>query len=108
LGQHRVKDFNDASWIFQLRPERFPPLRTISNTNLPRPVSAFVGRDGEKAEVRTMLLGGARLVTLWGVGGAGKTRLAIEVAVELVPDFKNGVYWVGLAALRAPRSEERR
>src|SRR5439155_8296677 len=102
LGEHRGKDFDEPVWLFQLGSERFPPLRTISNPNLARPVSGFVGRDGEEAEVRTMLLDGARLVTLWGVGGAGKTRLAIEVAAELVSDFKNGVYWVGLATLRDP------
>jgi predicted ATPase/class 3 adenylate cyclase len=100
LGEHRVKDFSDPVWIFQLGSERFPPLRTISNTNLPRPASSFVGRERERAEVSSIFRDGARLVTLLGPGGAGKTRLAIEAAAELVPDFRNGVFWVGLAPLR--------
>ena len=51
LGEHRVKDFDEPVWIFQLGGESFPPLKTISNTNLPRPVSSFVGREREVAEV---------------------------------------------------------
>src|SRR5213596_1775524 len=53
LGEHRLKDFAEPVWIFQLGRERFPPLRTISNTNLPRPLSAFVGREREKEELRS-------------------------------------------------------
>ena len=102
LGEHRVKDFADPVWIFQLGAERFPPLRTISNTNLPHPASTFVGRQRELSEVTALLENGARLVTLAGAGGSGKTRLAIEAAAELVPRFKNGVFWVGLAAVREP------
>jgi predicted ATPase len=102
LGEHRLKDIDRAVWLFQLGEERFPPLRTISNTNLPRPASSFVGREGGVSEVVSLLQDGARLVTLSGPGGAGKTRLAIEAAAELVPEFKNGVFWVGLAALRDP------
>jgi predicted ATPase len=102
LGEHRLKDFADPVWIFQLGTERFPPLKTISNTNLPRPASSFVGRERERAELASLLRDGARLITLCGPGGAGKTRLAIEAAAELVPDFRNGVYWVGLAAVRDP------
>jgi predicted ATPase len=102
LGEHRVKDFSEPVWIFQLGEERFPPLKTISNTNLPRPASSFVGRQREVSEVAELLQDGARLVTLSGPGGSGKTRIAIESAAELVPEFKNGVFWVGLAALRDP------
>ena len=102
LGEHRVKDFTEPVWIFQLGKERFPPLRTISNTNLPRAVSAFVGRQRELGDVTALLEDGARLLTLSGAGGSGKTRLAIEAAVELIPSFRNGVFWVGLAALRDP------
>jgi predicted ATPase len=103
LGEHRVKDFNEPVWIFQLGDERFPPLKTISNTNLPRPVSSFVGRERELGEVVALLQNGGRLVTLSGPGGSGKTRLAIEAATELVPEHRNGVFWVALAALRDPR-----
>ena len=100
LGEHRVKDFAASVWIFQLGKERFPPLKTISNTNLPRPASSFVGREREVSGVVELFEDGARLVTLSGAGGSGKTRLAIESAAELVPEFRNGVFWIGLAALR--------
>jgi hypothetical protein len=102
LGEHRLKDFSEPVWIFQLGEERFPPLKTISNTNLPRPASSFVGRELEVSEVVELMHDGARLVTLSGSGGSGKTRLAIESAAELVPEFRNGVFWVGLGALRDP------
>jgi NB-ARC domain len=102
LGEHRLKDFAEPVWIFQLGSGRFPPLRTISNTNLPRPASAFVGRERERAELVSLLREGARVVTLCGPGGSGKTRLAVEAAAELVSEFRNGVFWVGLAALRDP------
>jgi len=102
LGEHRLKDFAEPMPIFQLGADRFPPLKTISNTNLPRPASSFVGRDTEVAEVAALLQDGARLLTLTGPGGTGKTRLAIEAAATLVPEFKAGVFWVGLAQLRDP------
>jgi predicted ATPase len=100
LGEHRLKDFDEPTSIYQLGDERFPPLKTISNTNLPRPASSFVGRDAEVAQVAARLRDDVRLLTLTGPGGSGKTRLAIEAAATLVPDFKAGVFWVGLAALR--------
>jgi predicted ATPase/class 3 adenylate cyclase len=102
LGEHRLKDFDEAVSIFQLGSKRFPPLKTISNTNLPRPASSFVGRDREVEEVVSLLQDGARLLTLTGPGGSGKTRLAIEAAAAVVPEFKAGVFWVGLATLRDP------
>ncbi|MBV9310122.1 MAG: tetratricopeptide repeat protein [Solirubrobacterales bacterium] len=102
LGEHRLKDFPEPVSIFQLGSERFPPLKTISNTNLPRPASSFVGRAREVEELVTLVRSGARLVTLFGPGGSGKSRLAIEAASELLPAFKAGVFWVGLAALRDP------
>jgi predicted ATPase len=100
LGEHRLKDFEEPVWIYQLGEGAFPPLKTISNTNLPRPASSFVGREREVAEVVSLLRDGARLVTLTGPGGSGKTRLSIEAASELVPEARNGVFWVGLATLR--------
>ena len=99
LGEHRLKDFAQPIRIFQLGKGRYPPLKTISNTNLPRPASSFIGREQEVEEV-VSLVRGTRIVTLTGPGGSGKTRLAIEAATELVPEFRNGVVWVGLAALR--------
>ena len=99
LGEHRLKDFAEPVALFQLGSERFPPLKTISNTNLPRPASSFIGRERESAEVVALFREGARFVTLDGPGGSGKTRLAIEAASELVGSFKAGVFWVGLAGL---------
>jgi predicted ATPase len=99
LGEHRLKDFDEPVWIYQLGARRFPPLKTLSNTNLPRPASSFVGRERELAEVVALFRDGARLVTLTGAGGSGKTRLGIEAASELVPEHRNGVFWVGLASL---------
>ncbi len=102
LGEHRLKDIEAPVRIFQLGSTRFPPLKTISNTNLPHPASSFVGRELEIEEVVALLGGGVRLLTLTGPGGTGKTRLAIEAAAELVPGFKAGVFWVELAPLRDP------
>jgi predicted ATPase len=102
LGEHRLKDIEQVVPIFQLGDESFPPLKTISNTNLPRPASSFVGRERELEEVLARIEGGARLLTLTGPGGTGKTRLSIEAASTLVPSYKAGVFWVGLASLRDP------
>ena len=102
LGEHRLKDFDAPVPLYQLGESDFPPLKTISNTNLPRPASSFVGREREVEEVAALLRDGARFVTLTGPGGTGKTRLAIQAAATLVPEFKAGVFWVGLAALRDP------
>jgi predicted ATPase len=101
LGEHRVKDFDEPVWIYQLGAENFPPLKTISNTNLPRPASAFVGREREVGEVQKRVRE-SRFVTLTGPGGSGKTRLSIETATELVGEFKSGVFWVGLATVHDP------
>jgi Adenylate and Guanylate cyclase catalytic domain len=100
LGKHRLKDFAEPVALYQLGDRSFPPLKTISNTNLPRPASSFVGRARETAEVVAALSNGTRLLTLTGSGGSGKTRLAVEAAGELVPNFMSGVFWVGLAPVR--------
>ena len=76
LGEHRLKDFDEPVPLFQLGEARFPPLKTISSTNLPRPASSFIGREREVAEVLSLIRDGARLLTLTGAGGCGKTRLA--------------------------------
>jgi predicted ATPase/class 3 adenylate cyclase len=102
LGEHRLKDFDEPVALFQLGSEQFPPLRTISNTNLPRPASSLVGRERDREALTNMLQNGSRLVTLTGPGGSGKTRLALEVAAELVPAFAAGVFWADLAPLRDP------
>src|SRR5438128_2428562 len=66
--------------------------------NLPAQLSSFVGREREIAEVER-LLGNARLLTLTGTGGCGKTRLALEVAERVYSEFEQGVWLVELAAL---------
>jgi predicted ATPase/class 3 adenylate cyclase len=99
LGEHGLKDIEGAVPIFQLGDESFPPLKTISNTNLPRPASSFVGRTAELADVLSLVEDGSRLLTLTGPGGSGKTRLALEAAATLVPSYKAGTFWVGLASL---------
>ena len=103
LGRHRLKDFAEPVLLYQLGLERFPPLRTISNTNLPVALSSFVGRQREVREVVSLVREeAARLVTLAGPGGTGKTRLALEAAGELVSEFGAGVFWIGLAPIRDP------
>lgn len=101
LGEHRLKDIPETVPIFQLGSERFSPLKTISNTNLPHPASSFIGRERELRKLLATIRS-ARLVTLTGPGGSGKTRLALEAAATLVPSYKAGVFWIGLAALRDP------
>jgi predicted ATPase/class 3 adenylate cyclase len=102
LGEHRLKDFDEPIWIYQLGSDRFPPLKTISNTNLPRPASSFVGREQEVTDVVEHLRAGTRLLTLTGPGGSGKTRLGIEAATDLIPEFRNGTFWIALAPVRDP------
>ena len=69
--------------------------------NLPLELTSFVGRDTEVAEIKR-LLSARRLLTLCGPGGAGKTRLALAVAQDLVEEFEDGVWWVELASLSGP------
>ncbi len=68
---------------------------------LPRELSSFIGREREISEVKR-LLGGTRLLTLVGPGGSGKTRLALAVAQDLLDEFEDGIWWVGLASLSDP------
>ena len=97
LGRHRLKDFAEQVSLCQLGPDRFPPLRTISNTNLPVPLSSFVGREREVTQVVSLVRDeAARLVTLLGPGGTGKTRLALEGSVGVGGEFGAGVFWIGL------------
>jgi predicted ATPase/DNA-binding SARP family transcriptional activator len=77
-----------------------PQVDARPKTNLPRPASSFVGRERELAELLSHIEGGARLLTLTGPGGSGKTRLGLEVASWLVPSYEAGVSWVDLAELR--------
>src|SRR4051812_46664548 len=104
LGEHRLKDLSEPVRIFQLGRGNFPPLTTLSHTNLPTVGTAFLGRRRELAEVCDLIgRDEGRLVTLTGPGGTGKTRLAIQAAAELTEGFADGVWWVPLAAVRNTR-----
>src|SRR5438552_12194585 len=86
-------------------PSEFPSLRGLGSVagNLPQQLSSFVGRDRLMAEAAELVRSN-RLVTLSGVGGVGKTRLAIELAVELDEVFTDGVWLVELAPVGDPAS----
>jgi predicted ATPase/class 3 adenylate cyclase len=106
LGLHRLKDLGRPEHVYQLEasflPSAFPPLASLDNpelpNNLPSVLSAFVGREQELAEVRS-LVGSARLVTLTGAGGSGKTRLALQAAAEQIGVARDGVWFADLAPL---------
>jgi predicted ATPase/Tfp pilus assembly protein PilF len=100
LGEHRLKDLAAAERIYQAGGGDFPPLKSLNNTNLPFPAEPLVGRKKELADVLMLLRDSARLVTVTGPGGTGKTRFALEAAAELIESFRDGVWWVGLAPLR--------
>jgi class 3 adenylate cyclase len=107
LGAHRLKDLQQPEWVYQLLhpdlPAAFPPLRSLDAlpNNLPLQLTSFVGREPAMAAVRA-LLAKHRLVTLTGPGGTGKTRLALQVAAELLPEYADGVWLVELAPLADP------
>ena len=102
LGEHRLKDLIGAERLFQLGDGDFPPLKTLDATNLPIAASALVGREREIGELVALLSNGTRLLTITGTGGTGKTRLALQVAAELVGTLRDGVFWVPLASLSDP------
>ena len=104
LGEHRLRDLARPQHLFQVAaqdmPMEFPPLRSLDNLphNLPIQLTTFVGRGREIGEVRERLAT-ARQLTLTGSGGVGKTRLALEVAAQLLEDFPHGVWLVDLSTL---------
>jgi predicted ATPase/DNA-binding SARP family transcriptional activator len=83
-------------WIKQTPSERASLAAQI--TNLPIPLSSFIGRKQEVTELKERITT-SRLLTLTGAGGSGKTRLTIQVATDLIDQFHDGVWWVGLAPL---------
>ena len=107
LGAHRLKDLERPVRIFQLQHSvlvsEFGPLRTLKfrPNNLPVQLTSFVGRDDDVAGA-LKFLADARLVTLTGVGGSGKTRLALQVAAEQLDEFEGGVWMVELAPVTDP------
>lgn len=100
LGPHRLKDLGEAQRIFQIGDGDFPPLRSLESfrTNLPTRSSTFIGRENEIAVVRK-LLDAHRLVTLTGIGGCGKTRLALQVGAEVLDEYPDGVFLVELGPI---------
>jgi predicted ATPase len=99
LGDHRLKDLSAPERIYQLGDREFPPLRTLYQTNLPVQPTPLVGREAEIAQVIERLET-ARLVTLTGPGGVGKTRLALQAAADANERYPDGVFFVGLQAVR--------
>ena len=108
LGLHRLKDLVHPERLYQLSVEglspKFAPLRSLEArpNNLPPQLTRFIGRQRQIAEIKRRLLNGARLLTLTGPGGTGKTRLAIEVAAETLPAFEDGAWFVDLASVMDP------
>jgi predicted ATPase len=100
LGEHRFKDLLARERVFQLGEGDFAPLKTLFQTNLPIPVTPFLGREQELREVLELLVrDDVRLLTLTGSGGTGKTRLAVQAAAGLGERYEHGVWWVPLASL---------
>ena len=104
LGEHRLRDLARPEHLFQVThpglPAEFPPLRTIDayRTNLPAQRTTFVGRDADVDAVAGALRE-SRLVTITGVGGVGKSRLAIQVAAAVLPRFPDGAFLCELATI---------
>ena len=100
LGEHTFPGLATPERVFQGGPSAFPPLRSLGPvaSNLPAERSEFIGRDLELATVAG-LIRSARLVTLTGVGGVGKTRLAVQVSAGVIDEFPGGVWLAELAPL---------
>jgi predicted ATPase/class 3 adenylate cyclase len=111
LGEHRLRDLSESLRVFQIEhPKlqgRYPSLRSLDVLpgNLPLQVSSFVGREREIGRIKKAL-GESRVVTLTGVGGVGKTRLALQVAADVLPHFREGAWLVELAPVRDPDEVE--
>jgi len=107
LGEHRLRDIVELERIYQLThpdlPREFGPISTLDRRrdNLPAETTSFIGRGDELAQARE-ILSRARILTLTGSGGAGKTRLGLRIAGELGGGFPDGAWLVELAALTDP------
>jgi predicted ATPase/class 3 adenylate cyclase len=108
LGRHRLKDLVRPEHLYQLvatgLPSEFPPPKSLDArpNNLPLQLTRFIGREEVVSEVKRRLVNGARLLTLTGPGGTGKTRLALEVAAETLSAFEHGAWFVDLAPITDP------
>src|SRR5262249_39298168 len=107
LGLHRLRDLGEPIRLYQLAGEglarTFPPLRSLERFrhNLPVVRSSFVGRENEMARVRD-LLDHTRVLTITGVGGCGKTRLALAVASQEIERYPDGAFFVDLSIVTDP------
>ena len=107
LGPRRLRDVSAPVGLFQIRAlglrTEFPPLRGVDSNpgNLRPAITPLIGRDAEVSDLQAALRS-HRLVTLAGVGGVGKTRLAVEVATQLADEFVDGVWFFELAAVADP------
>lgn len=106
LGEHRLRDLSSTERIHQVvasgLESDFPALRTLEHfeSNLPQELSSFVGRAAMLSQLED-LISKNRLVTLTGVGGVGKTRLALQLSASLLPQFEDGVWFIALATVGA-------
>lgn len=109
LGTRRLKGIQESVKVYQLvvpdLPSHFPPLKTpdARPSNLPAPMTPFIGREWDTHQVTLQLRRPeVRLLTLTGVGGAGKTRLALHAGAALLDEFQDGVLYAPLAAIQQP------
>ena len=107
LGEHRLKDLTLPQTLYELviagLVREFPPIRTLENrpTNLPTQPTPLVGRESEVSDLTELMARPeARVITLTGPGGVGKTRLAMQVAAESIDAFRSGVFFINLAAVQ--------
>ncbi|MGH3139576.1 MAG: ATP-binding protein [Gaiellales bacterium] len=100
LGAHRLKDVGEVQ-LYQCGHADFPPVRSLGRSNLQPPREPLVGRVAELDDLQSLVEGGARLVTLTGAGGIGKTTLARRLAAGLADRFVDGVWFADLSAVAA-------
>jgi predicted ATPase/class 3 adenylate cyclase len=107
MGEHRLKDLRAPLRLYQVNaadlPQNFPAIKSLNTlpNNLPVQLTSFIGRERELAEAQTKLAS-AKLLTLIGPGGTGKTRLSLQIAIEQLHNFKDGVWLVELASISDP------
>jgi predicted ATPase/class 3 adenylate cyclase len=107
MGEHRLKDLRAPLRLYQINaadlPHEFPPIKSldVQPNKLPAQLTSFIGREKEIREAKEKL-SSAKLLTLIGPGGTGKTRLSIQLGTEVLPNFKDGVWFIELAPLADP------